>query len=238
MFDKTARKTRLALTIALCAGGLLLSACGDSDDDANNTDGGDTAEETLSLEVNQLEDGSVPDDARLVLAWVQLDDDGPDPEPQVVYDEAFDASATTLEISTDEITDPEEAQLLCTRACDDEAQCGCEPDSPIRAGLGYVVIARDLDESGSIETSELFDDANIVGVGDVIVVWSADSVADADNTEVFQSDISQGLRPHDVVEDPDSPFDRLMEADFDTTFELAVCPSDSDTCELPFPNLT
>lgn len=228
--------SRLALTGALCAS-VLLGACG-PEDGGNTENEEESSTQTLDLEINQLEEGTYSQNARLVIAWAQLDDDGPDPDPVIAYDAAFDPAATTVAISTDEIANPTEPVLLCTRECDDESQCGCTEDSSIEAGLGLVLVMNDPNQNGSIEIDELMQEDEWRGVGRVILGWSPETVADADNTEVFQSDLLEGLNPYAIDEESDDTFDRLKASDFDTTFELAVCPEDSTTCELPFPNLT
>lgn len=229
--------SRLALTTTLCAG-LMLSACGPADEENTEQEEEETASQTLDLDVNQLEQGSIPDNARLAVVWFQLDDDGPDPAPVIAYDAAFDASASTVTIPTADIANPTEPVLLCQRSCDDETQCECQEDSPIQAGLALTFVVNDADQSGSIEPAELSDDSAVFGVANTVLAWSPETVADADNTDIFQSDLLEGLNPYDVVADPDSSFDRLEASDFDTTFELSICPEASDTCEVPFPNLS
>ena len=225
------------LLVAVACAGLMLGACGD-DDGGGSTTGGQPTGEAMTLEPNELEQvDSSAVDGHLALVWFQVSDDGPDPDPQIASQAPFNATTTSIELELSTVDTPGDPVLMCNRRCDDESQCACEPGGPLKFGLGLVVVVEDADGSGKIEPGE-FSDENIFGIGRTVVAWSPARVPDADNTDFFDTDLLAGIHAYSVIEDPNETFDTLGEAPTDTTFELAICPPDSTTCELPWPNLS
>jgi len=140
-------------------------ACSDSTDDKPT--GGSSAPFTAPIPI-ALETQLDPQKKyRLGIVWAQLNDDGPDPVPEVGYDVPFDLGSTAITFGT--ITNPTEKNWLCERECTDEAVCGCLATSKFRVGYGLAVIVRDTNENGKIEFT-LSSDAG--AEADKIELWS------------------------------------------------------------------
>jgi hypothetical protein len=214
--------------------------------DAARADGGGTSDagpmigecpvDSVALDVNVI-GGGAPSGGRLVVAWGQLDDDGPDPIPDVAYDVQFDTTATMIEIPIASLTPPTEPNLLCERDCDDESICPCLSDP--RVGFGLVAVVDDANGSGSIEPEEVR--ARPRGVGYVVVGSSAMRYVPAPETPsqwrtIFPEGIEGGICPYRII-DTES-FDRPGLVMPGARFDLNVCSAAMPMCDLPLPNLT
>lgn len=209
-------------------------------DDGGNDAGpivtGECPVDTVALDVNVI-GGGAPVAGRLVVAWGQLDDDGPDPIPDVAYDVQFDTTASMIEIPIASLTPPTEPNLLCERACDDEAMCPCLSDP--RVGFGLVAVVNDANGSGTIEPEEVR--ARPPGVGFVVVGYSAMRYVPAPETpslwrRIFPEGIEGGICPYRII-DTES-FDRPGLVMPGARFELNVCSAAMPMCDPPLPNLT
>lgn len=213
-------------------------ADGGGGSDAGPIIAGECPVASVTLDVNVI-GGGAPVAGRLVVAWGQLDDDGPDPIPDVGYDVQFDTTATTIEIPIASIGLPTEPNLVCERACDDEATCPCL--STPQVGYGLVAVVTDTDGSGAIEPSEV-QRVRPPGVGYVVVGYSAMRYVPPPATppqwgELFPEGIEGGVCPYRIIDSPSS-FDRPGLVMPGARFDLNVCPAAMPGCDLPLPNLT
>lgn len=236
---------------ALCTS-LFSAACGDSAsatvaasdagaDQAVATEVKPQASDALTLTVRSL-DPATPLAAgnRLVVVWSHLSDDGPDPAPRIAYDAPFDPAAGSIVIPDGAIAVPDEPNITCKRACNDESKCACEADSPLRVAFGYVMVLKDskLDPNGDGRTDvrELFAETNVVGLADLVPLYSDATVPNASAfIQALSGGVEQGIKPM-AVERRDAGFDRLVKPTA-TTFELKVCPP-TQGCIPDFFNLT
>ncbi|WP_394839171.1 hypothetical protein LVJ94_19980 [Pendulispora rubella] len=127
-----------------------LSACSSNDDsnpppDAGN--GSTTFPRTVPISLEKQLDPQKK--YRLGVIWAQLDDDGPDPLPEVAIDVSFDPAATNVTFDAPPV--PSEANFFCERSCDDEAKCPCLSTSKYRIAYGAIVLVLDADQNGKIE---------------------------------------------------------------------------------------
>src|SRR5262245_45365351 len=75
-----------------------------------------TADE-ICFDVVPIRPGPKPLAGRLVVFWVQLDDDGPDPTWKKAYEVAFSGTERRIAIPRSAILPPDDVHLLCDRAC-------------------------------------------------------------------------------------------------------------------------
>ena len=148
------RLLRLLLSAVGVAGAtcLCIAACSDEETAAVQSDAGsDSAQredtsvtpsirecgsDTLCFDVRSVRPGTTPLAGRLVVTWVQLNDDGPDPAPKIGYEVPFAGTETRVAIPIAQIALPDEANLYCHRSCIDEATCPCLQDPKV--GIAFV----------------------------------------------------------------------------------------------------
>jgi hypothetical protein len=185
---------------------------------------------TICLAVKPTETGSIQA-GRLAVVWYQLNDDGPDPLPSIGYDMPFDPKATKIEIPTASIMAPNEENLICERACDDEAMCPCLSDPKV--GVAYVFVVNDADNTGTINIDEINNE--LYGIGFMAVATSeAEYVpAPAPFDALFTEGIDKGTRGYHIVEG--GPTDMLSRSKDGDVFDLNVCDAPSVTCAPPSP---
>lgn len=175
---------------------------------------------------------------RLALVWFQLEDDGPDPEPQVAYDVPFSGSLAQVDVPLAAAAAPGDAVLFCARACNDEAACPCVGGP--RLAFGYAVVALDADANGRTDVArrEGARADPIVAVGFVVVAQSPEAmaVASAPLNMLFTGGIAAGRAPYPLV--PRDATDHALAAPaFGRAYDLNFCPPDNPACNRYLPNL-
>lgn len=91
---------------------------------------------------------------RLAVVWFQLGETSPEPEPEIGYDVPFDPAASRVRIPLSALTHPKDEGLsFCERECTDTAKCPCTSD--VRVETAQVVVARDVNADGRLDTSEV-----------------------------------------------------------------------------------
>jgi hypothetical protein len=195
----------------------------------------------LCFDVTPVRPGTTPLAGKLVVLWGQLDDDGPDPVPKVAYEVPFAGTETRVVIPIAQIALPDEPNLLCKRACTDEAICPCLEDP--RVGIGFVVVV----PAASAGDASLF--KSRIGVAKMGIAYSdkpfkpapprADGGAKYSYDLLFPDGIEQGTRGYVLVRADGSSFDRLGSAPPGASFELQVCDTtDTTVCSPKGPNLS
>jgi hypothetical protein len=172
--------------------------------------------------------------ARVAVVWYQLDDDGPDPTPLVAYDVAFLGNESRVDIPIADIGLPDEPNLLCARACDDEATCPCLSEPKV--GIGAVLVAKDINQDGALDAAEALE---FHGIGFMAVGYSETEFLPAPLPfdAIFPEGIDAGVRPYRIIDTADS-FDDLGRTVGGEVFELDVCNAPSEACDPNGPNLT
>jgi len=190
------------------------------------------------LDVNVLQGSAGP--GRVFALWFQLDDDGPDPMPVIGYDAPFDAKATRVEIPNSSITIPNEENLLCPRACNDESMCPCTGEPKL--GIGLVGVANDANGDGKLDMTEVMGlSGGPGGVAYVAIGYTATPYAmlPAPYDTIFPEGMDAGVRPYRLKKDAQMVFDRMHKAPDGEVFDLNLCGDLADPmCMMPFPNLT
>lgn len=189
--------------------------------------------DTICLAIKPVESGAVQP-GRVIVLWVQLNDDGPDPLPLIAYDAAFDPKAGTIEIPSASILPPPPENLLCDRACDDEAMCPCTGE--VKVGIGYVLAVRDTDMNGSISIEEFNNETYGVGYMGVAASENEHIPTPAPYDMLFPEGIDKGTRAYRLIEA--GTFDDLGRSMDGDVFDLNVCDAPGPSCDYPFPNLT
>jgi hypothetical protein len=174
---------------------------------------------------------------RLGVVWFQLNDDGPDPLPVVAYDKPFDPAATTIDIPLADIAIPNEENLLCPRACNDESTCPCTGDPKL--GVGAVAVVADLDEDGKLDVDDVLM-GGVYGGGYMIVGYSpkAENPVPAPYDGLFPEGVGEGVLPYRIIPKGNGTFDAVGKTKPGDVFDLNVCDAPGTMCEIPGPNLS
>ncbi len=149
---------------------------------------------------------------RIAVLWVQLDDDGPDPVPELAYDAPVDAAATRVEIATSAVKAPiDEKNLLCDRAGDDEALFPCLSEPKV--GYGGVIAYVDNDGDQKFDGFKGAD--VVVGYANAIFGYSEKAHAPgawpthpSEWDRMWPKGIGAGVRIYQVERPDGSVFDR------------------------------
>ena len=194
----------------------------------------------LCFDVTPVRPGTTPLPGKIIVAWAQLDDDGPDPTPKVAYEAAFAGTETRVVIPIAQIALPDEPNLLCKRACTDEAICPCLEDP--RVGLGFVLVvpASPAGDASAFKSR--------IGIAKMAIAYSdkafkpappkADGGAKYPYDLLFPDGIEQGVRGYVLVRS-DGSFDRLGASPLGASYPLEVCDTtDANMCSPKGPNLT
>jgi hypothetical protein len=238
--DDTAVPTSDAGTDASAADAATDAPASDTSSKADTATGPCTATD-LCFDVTPVRPGTTPLAGKLVLVWGQLDDDGPDPTPKVAYEVPFAGTEKQVVIPIAQIALPDEPNLLCKRACTDEAICPCLEDP--RVGIGFVMV---LPASPSGDASAF---KSRIGIAKMGVAYSdkafkpapprADGGAKYPYDLLFPDGIEQGTRGYFLVRPEAGSFDRLGAAPAGATFPLEVCDTaDTGVCVAKGPNLS
>jgi hypothetical protein len=191
---------------------------------------------SLVLEVTPVRPSTKPLSGRLAVFWFQLDDDGPDPSPEVVYDVPFDGKTTTVAIPLGALAPPSEPNLYCARACEDEAACACTGGP--RIGFAYVAVVTDTNGNGKADVTYGKGGDTLVGVAEAVLVYSPDGSAPAKLDPMFPEGVLTGLAVYTPVERQGTSWEALASGTRSTSRPLRVCDtSDPKLCQAPVPNL-
>jgi hypothetical protein len=197
----------------------------------------------VCLDVSPVRPGTQPLSGLLVVFWEQLAEGGPDPNAKVAYSAPFDGAATRVSIPLAEITLPNEENLFCSRACEDESACPCL--SAPKIGVAQVVVVADQNGNGvaDLGNSEASSE-RWIGAGRVIVAYSEVEHVPAPYpvSVLFPDGVRAGVHRYAAVPRASDPiFDSLVVAPDDAVFSLGVCDTlDIKLCQ-PHdwqPNLT
>jgi hypothetical protein len=183
---------------------------------------GSCSADTLCFDVKSVRSGTTPLSGRLVVVWIQLNDDGPDPAPQTAYEAPFNGTETRVAIPIAQIGLPTEPVLYCHRGCNDEAMCPClrEP----KVGLAIVGVLPRSADGGSISAR--------VGLAQMLVGYSDKAFKPAPAFEagvyapsdlLFPDGIEQGVFGYGFVQADGSTRNRLGIHPPGTVFTLEVC---------------
>lgn len=239
-----------SLSVLACGGPKSQAAADAAPDGAPDslaTDGPDprcASHRIVHLDVHPVRAGAAIPDGRIVVTFFQFNDDiAPRPPRFVGYDRPFAGTSTGVDIAVDGVTLPPSIDdyQACARTCLDLANpaCDCAAVEP-KVALAEVVVARDVDGSGAIESGELID-ANIFGVG-YLILGASDRTYAAPNVLDFllRDGIQDCLAPYSILPPPpDSSFDDLGIPAQTATFTLDVCvPGDASCDDLRRPNLS
>lgn len=174
---------------------------------------------------------------RLGVVWAQLNDDGPDPDPQVAFDVPFDGSSAMVAVPTAAIAAPGDAVLYCARACNDEATCPCTGGP--RLGFAYAVVAQDANANGRLDFSMRAGAASdpVVAVGFLLIAQSPEAlaVAPAPLNMLFTRGIARGVAPYPLL--PGGDHHVLGAPDASRVYELNFCPPENMACRSYLPDL-
>ncbi|MDB4998190.1 MAG: uncharacterized protein JWM74_5622 [Myxococcaceae bacterium] len=194
----------------------------------------------LCFDVVPVRPGTAPLPGKVIVVWAQLDDDGPDPLPKIAYEAPFAGTETSVVIPIAQIALPDEPNLLCKRACTDEAICPCLEDP--RVGLGFVLVmpASSAGDASAFKTR--------TGIAQMAIAYSdkafkpapprADGGAKYPYDLLFPDGIEQGVRGYVLVR-ADGSFDRLGASPPGASYPLQVCDTtDTTLCVPKGPNLT
>lgn len=215
------------------------SSSSSSGSSSSSSGGGDVCPaNTLCLDVNVLQGSIKP--ARIAVGWFQLDDDGPDPVPMIAYDAPFDPAVKRVEIPLVDIAEPNEENLLCPRACNDESMCPCTGEPKL--GLGLVFVADDADGNGKLDLAEInVPSSSPAGLAYMALGYSptAQATLPAPYGTVFPQGVGAGVRPYRLMKDAQMTFDRMHQVPDGEVFDLNVCEDPANAmCMMPTPNLT
>ncbi len=234
----------VASTIMACSGDIETTSSstssGSSSSSSSSSSGGSEVcpTNTICLDVKLLQQPVAA--GRVAVVWFQLSDDGPDPIPLIAYDVAFDPAVKRVEIPLASITIPNEENLLCPRACADEAMCPCTGEPKL--GTGFVFVGNDADGNGKLDPAEVEPAmAGPAGVAFMGLGYSATAYTTVPTPydSLFPEGVDVGVRPYRIIPKGNMTFDKLGKAKDGDIFDLNVCGDPtSATCMLPFPNLT
>lgn len=215
------------------------SGSGSSSSSSSSSGGSDVCPgNTICLDVNVIQGPVTP--GRVAVLWFQLSDDGPDPMPIIGYDAAFDPAVKRVEIPIASITVPNEENLLCPRACNDESMCPCTGEPKL--GVGFVVVGNDADGNGKLDPAEILGNSSApAGFGYMAVGYAAAPYmpVPAPYDVLFPAGVDQGVRPYRLMKDAQMVFDRMHKVPDGEVFQLNVCGDSANAmCMMPIPNLT
>lgn len=153
-------------------------------------------EGTLCLDVQH--DG--PAAGRLALVWFRELPTGSLTDPVVGFEQAFDEAADELTIELASVSAPPDALLFCERTCEVPAECACEPG--FAAGVGFVLVVEDEDLDGTVGPTDLANEANIVGIANVAMIYAPEAFASAPAPfdETFPVGVKAGIEPYRINE--------------------------------------
>jgi hypothetical protein len=175
---------------------------------------------------------------RLGVVWAQLNDDGPDPAPQVAYDVAFGGGAAQVNVPLAALAAPGDAVLYCARACNDEAMCPCTGGP--RIAIAYAVVAVDANANGRIDLGGENGVGRdpLVATGYVVVASSPDAmaVASAPLDMLFTNGIARGVAPYPLVPRGTNRHS-LAAPGFGRVYDLNFCPPEVSACARYTPDL-
>jgi hypothetical protein len=158
-------------------------------------------------------------DYRLTVLWAQLNDDGPDPVPEVAYDAVILATTKRIEIPLTAVKAPtDEKNLLCDRATTDEAVSPCLSDPKV--GYGILIAYEDTNGDGKYVRN----DDKQIGSANAIFGFSAKFYApNAMPSTPYQwnglwpTGIGEGVKIYQVGRPDGGGFDRPLQSAAGTT---------------------
>lgn len=163
---------------------------------------------------------------RIAVFWYQLDDDGPDPTPQITYDQPVAAGTAHLEIALASIGAPTDDKLFeCDRGGGDDenvSPCISEP----KVTYGVVFTYQDDGDGKVTDPSHLKKDTpgdKVLGFGNLVMGYAPAAYpkgSAATNRDFWDrawpDGIEQGVHVYQVMH-PDSGFDRPIHSPAGTT---------------------
>ncbi len=234
-----------AISVALVACG------GDANDGANTNNGADAAADspdageslgpcpakTLCLTPFLIEPEKAQQAGRLTVVWFQVMDLPPNtgPATHVAYDVPFEPGRSRYDIPLAEISAPPATPTLL---CQWESGVCQTNANPTPLGLGLPLVLDDANGNGKIDSAEVGLYRNH-GVGMVYLGWSASGASPGSvqlgiNKDILPSGIQAGVHYYA----PDDLFDAsLGQADTGGPFDLALCPSAGNSCQVVGPTL-
>lgn len=171
-------------------------------------------------------------DYQIMVAWAQLDDDGPDPVPELAYLARVPAALRHFEIPVKDVKPPtDEKNLLCQRATDDESVSPCMSDPKV--GYGFIVAVRD-DGDGVLDVFAARDQRKDSAIGAVMAIFGHSDKAYPPGTaptntafwdRLWPKGIEQGLRIYQIEDRADGGvFDRPIPSGPGITNKLGTEP--------------
>jgi hypothetical protein len=183
--------------------------------------------DTLCFDIRPARAGTTPLAGRLVLAWVQLNDDGPDPAPKIGYEVPFAGTETRIVIPIGQIALPDEPNLYCHRSCTDEAMCPCLADPKV--GIAFVGVVPAGADGGVTPR---------VGLAQMVVGYSDKAFKPAPPFQpgvyaasdwLFPDGIDEGVRGYSLVPRDGSTRNSFGIPPSGTIFTLEVCDTTDRT---------
>lgn len=155
---------------------------------------------------------------RLAVIWFRLEGTLAK-DPTVGFETAFAGTESAVTIDLASVAQPPDLDLLCARGCADPATCPCTGD--FQAGVAYVMVVVDADGSGALEAPEIADPANVVGLANTAVVYSAAAAASAPAPfdQTFPMGVKEGMAPYRINQDG-----AFEPGDAGAVYELKVGP--------------
>lgn len=168
----------------------------------------------------------------LTVVWVQLSDDGPDPEPYFGYTAPFDRTQSRIDVPLSAIAAPDETLWACPRECDDESVCACNADP--KFGMAYVFVFYDADGDGTMINLE---SAPLSGVAWAYVIYGPEAFDPTPAPyDEYIDRVLDGVNPY--VPTNDGSFDEPRAAPSGSVFDLTLCPTPGVSCDLDVPEAT
>lgn len=181
------------------------------DNNPNNPAPGECGTTKLCLD---LDPGlpAITKDYKIAVVWVQLNDDGPDPVPEVAYTADVLMTTKRIEIPIGAVKVPtDEKNLLCDRATTDESVSPCLSDPKI--GYGLVVAFEDTNGDGKFDQGS----DRRIGSADAIFGFSAKFYAAGSMpatpyewNRLWPGGVGEGVKIYQVGRPDGGSFDRPL----------------------------
>ncbi|MFO0552238.1 MAG: hypothetical protein U0271_27875 [Polyangiaceae bacterium] len=134
----------------------------------------------------------------LGVIWLRLEADGAH-DATVAYTAPFTTDLQLVGVPLAQVTAPPDLDFMCERSCADPATCpACTGD--FAAAVAYVMIVVDTNQNSVIDTEELADPNNLVGIANAAIVYSevAHETAPAPYDATFPDGVSAGTHAYRV----------------------------------------
>ena len=190
------KKTTQSVAFVLLSASLMLACSAANETNPDGTDPATNAILTAPVQADADVALAKTSKYRVVFIWAQMDDDGPDPLPEIAVDMPLDTNAKL--VVPGNYAPPSEMNYLCKRSCDDEAKCGCTVDTPVKMAFAIgVIVEEGTNVRANLGNSKELRDM-IVGYTDVALVWSNDAVP-AGTVPFFEGAVEKGAKAYRIV---------------------------------------